>query len=624
MAGTPRSCTSCRQAKVACDARKKPSNTACTRCTRNQLECRFDKNFKRILTRKLTASLTNELHQLRTSQLGSEVRRSEPSPLEIQLQEPGSLSPDRFPFLFTNVTEPLPDFSIGNVTVPPSTIIELIQHFGYQYHHHAHFIQPIESLAHFYIASPLLFWTIVLLASHYHAEHGDLYEKLLMPHEDLLRPFSNTAIQSIHEIHALLLLCLWPIPRRVEASNPTWNYIGLAVNACMRLDLNKATLRDPIEPQSNPPEHDQRPEKISIQTRRLTWLACLAISTQEATFLGFLPPLSSRPYLKQSRKAVDEMKDHLFPASRPKFAIYEIICNYSLVLEEIDGSSAQLSLVETFDCSLDMIRQTYSAEWTTDVDVLLQYAKLNLNATALMRMLVENEEASSPQFTEIQTLIIQGSEASWRLINDMKTMISEALVPDGQPARQATHITMPMCYPRFYSEVMFFAAVFIFRTSYMRSASSRDTSTAGLIEVYNIYRLFPQHKDMTTGGDFIQHLLCYASSDESLYISSPIGGLATTNRLGASIVWDTVLHFQQILDEKIARQADDDHQESRASHNVITGSSSVVQGANTEDILGETGGLQLQDTINLDWADINLPMPTFDIFGLEAGEHITW
>ncbi|KAI1354810.1 hypothetical protein F5Y01DRAFT_272766 [Xylaria sp. FL0043] len=624
MAGTPRSCTSCRQAKVACDARKKPSNTPCTRCTRNQLECRFDKNFKRILTRKLTASLTNELHQLRTSQIGSEVGRDEPSPLGIQLRESASLSSDRFPFLFTNVTEPLPDFSIGNVTIPSNTIIELIQHFGYQYHPHAHFIQPIESLADFYTASPLLFWTIVLLASHCHIEHSGLYEKLLLPHEKLLRPFSNTAIQSIHEIHALLLLCLWPIPRRLEASNPTWNYIGLAVNACMRLDLNKAATGDPLESRSNTPEHDQRPEKISIQTRRLTWLACLAISTQEATFLGFLPPLSSRPYLKQSRKAVDEMKDHLLPNFKPKFAIYEIICNYSLVLEEIDGSSAQLSLVETFDRSLDMIRQTYSAQWTTDVDVLLQYAKLNLNATALMRILVENEEASSLQFAEIQTLIIQGSEASWRLINDMKTMINEALAPDRQPAIRAARITTPMCYPRFYSEVMFFAAVFIFRTSYMRPVSSHHTSTAGLIEMCNMCRLFPQHKDMTNGADFIQHLLCYASSDEFPYISSPMGGLATTNRLGASFVWDTATHFTQILDRKVARQLDGEHQEPRAAPHAVAGPSTAVQSAITDGILGETGGLQLQDAINMDWADINLPLPIFDIFGLEAGEHITW
>ncbi|KAI0903702.1 hypothetical protein F4823DRAFT_568430 [Ustulina deusta] len=616
MAGTPRSCTSCRQAKVACDARKKPGNTPCTRCSKNRLECRFDKNFKRILTRKLTASLTNELHQLRTSQEACEVRRAEVPPLEIPVQASEPPSSDRFPFLFTNVTERLPEFSIGGITIPPRTIVELIQHFGYQYHAHAHFIQPIESLARFYAASPLLFWTIILLASQYHGEHSGLYEQLLLPHEELLRPFSNAAIQSIHEIHALLLLCIWPIPRRREESNPTWNYIGLAVNSCMRLDLTKAA---PIESQSSTPVHERRTEKISIQTRRRTWLACLAISTQEATFLGFLPPLASRPYLKYSRKAVDEMKDHLLPGSRPKLAIYEIICNYSLVLEEIDGSSAQLSLVETFDRSLDMIRQTYSAEWSTDVDVLLQYAKLTLNATALMRMLVDNEDGTSPQFTKIQTLIIQGSEASWGVINNMKTMISDAVSPGGQSG-----VAIPICYPRFYFEVMFFAAVFILRTSYMRPAPNLEASVQGLVEVCNIYRLFPHHLDIIHGVEAIQHFIRSARSDESPYISSPIGGLTTTNRLGASMVWDTVKPFLQLCDEKIAGQAESEPQEPRISDNAGLGLSAAVQDAMIPDTSGEIGGLQLQDAIDIDWTDMNLPLPIFDIFGLEAGEHIIW
>ncbi|KAI0528440.1 hypothetical protein GGR58DRAFT_316570 [Xylaria digitata] len=619
MAGTPRSCTACRQAKVACDARKKPINTPCTRCGKNQLECRFDKNFKRIRTRKLTANLTNELHQLRMSQDGSEASGRKPSLSEVQLREPESLSV-HFPFLFTNVTESLPDFSIGDITIPSGTIIELIQHFGYQYHVHAQFIQPIDSLARFYTASPLLFWTIILLASHFHLEHGGLYDKLLSPHEELLRPFSNTAIQSIHEIHALLLLCIWPIPRRVETSNPTWNYVGLAVGACMRLDLDKAAPSDLIEPRPNTSGWVRRSDKISIHTRRLTWLACFALSTQEATFLGFLPPLSCRPYLKHSRKVADEMQDYLLPGSRPKLAIHEIICNYSLVLEEVDGSSAQLSLVETFDHSLDIIKNTYSAEWSTDVDVLLQYAKLNLNAMALVRMLVESEGVYSTQFTDIQTLIIRGSEASSRLINHMKTITSEALAHGDQ----STHVLMPICYPRSYFAVMFFAAAFIFRTSYMRPSISRDASVECLIEVFNIYRLFPRHPDTVNGADAIQHLLRHKCS-ESPYTSSPIGNLTIINRLGASIAWDTLIHLTLFSgDEKSVRQDDNDQQESQVSHNAVAPSLPALHDAMVNDIPEESGGLTLQDTLNLDWTDIDLPVPTFDIFGLEAGEHIIW
>ncbi|KAK5637638.1 hypothetical protein RRF57_013353 [Xylaria bambusicola] len=607
-------------AKVACDARKKAGNTPCTRCAKNELECRFDKNFKRILTRKLTASLTNDLHQLRTSQESSELRQRRWSPLQMQPQgsQPEPRLSIHLSFLYTNVTEPLPDFSIEDLTVPARAAVELIQHFADQYHTYAQFIQPIESLTHFYTTSPLLFWTIILIASHYHIEHSSLYDKLLLPHEKLLRPFVNTAVQSIHEIHALLLLCIWPISRRVDESNPTWNHIGLAVNACMRLDLNRTAPAPPVPiwPRSN-----TRPEDVNIQTRRLTWLACLAISTLEATFLGLLPPLSSRPHLKRSRKAVAALEGHLPPGLRPKFAINEIICNYILVLEEIDGSSAQPSLVETFSRSLETVRQTYSTEWSTDVDMILQYAELTLNATALVRMLEEDEEGSCLHFTEAQTLIIQGTEAAWRTIGDVKTMIGEALDPE----KQVAGVTMPVCYPRFYFAVVFFAAIFIFRTSYMRPTTSREASIEALVEVYNLYRLFPHHTEMKTGLDVIQHLICLANLDESPYISSPAGGLTTTNRLGASMVWDTMVHLNQHRGERLGKQSDQAPQEPRILQNdAAPGPSAAMQTIMGHDAMGEIQGLQLQDAIDIDWTAMNLPVPTFDIFGLEAGEHITW
>ncbi|KAI0483471.1 hypothetical protein F4859DRAFT_400179 [Xylaria cf. heliscus] len=616
MAGTARSCTACRQAKVGCDARRKPNNTPCSRCDKNQLECRFDKNFKRILTRKLTANLTNELHQLRVSQAQAALESGKPSPEGPQLREPES-SPAHVPFFFTNVTEPLSDFSIGNVTIPAKTVIELIQHFGDQYYPSAHFIRPVESLEVFHASSPLLFWTVILVASQHHQEHCGLYEQLVSPHEELLRPFSNTAIQSIHEIHALLLLCLWPVPNRPESISPTWNYISLAVGACIRLNLDKAAPLNPVEPpRLNAPRHQRKPEEIGIQARRLTWLACLAVTTLESTFLGLLPPFSSRFYQKRSRKAADELKNYLFPSFTPKFAICEIMCNYNLVLEEVDSCSAQLPLVETFNSSLDRIWQTYSAEWGTDVDVLLQYARLSLIATALIRILVETGTACAPHHTDIQILIIQGSEASSRLISHMKTMTSEGLANEGKPGQ-----TFPLYYPRFYFGLLFFAAVFIFRVSYMKPSLNHDAAVEGLIEASNIFRLFPRHPDLKTGIDTIQHILRYARSEE--FLSSPTGSLITTNRLGASFVWDTLMRAAQFSgEERLLGHTDNEHQAPRATHNTIEGSSAVAQNTIIHDTSETAGTLPLP--INLDWGDIDLSFPTFDIFGLEAGEHIIW
>ncbi|KAJ8120883.1 hypothetical protein O1611_g10248 [Lasiodiplodia mahajangana] len=315
---------------------------------------------------------------------------------------------------------------------------------------------------------------------------------------------------------------------------------------------------------------------------------------------------------------MDDVKDYLLPGFRPRFAIYEIMCNYSLVLEEVDGPSAQLSLVETFASSLDRVGQTYSDEWGTDVDVLLQYAKLNLCAAALVRILVESGGDPSLHLADIQTLIIRGSEASSRLISNVKTMINGGLAHEGQPGATSN----PLCYPRYYLEVIFFAAVFIFRTSYMRPSTSRDLAIEGFIEVYNIYRLLPSHPDTSHGADAISSILRYTSSEEFSYASSPIGGLTTTNRLGASLVWDTLMRIPQLTNEtECTEGAHDEREESRPPQDTAAGSSPISQ--DTIMHMAEGSGV-LPLPINLDWGDIDLSLPAFDIFGLEAGEHIVW
>jgi hypothetical protein len=59
--GRAKSCTYCRQAKVACDARK-IRNGQCSRCRLKQLDCRFDANFRRIPTRRLVKVLLSSTY----------------------------------------------------------------------------------------------------------------------------------------------------------------------------------------------------------------------------------------------------------------------------------------------------------------------------------------------------------------------------------------------------------------------------------------------------------------------------------------------------------------------------------------------------------------------------------
>jgi hypothetical protein len=136
-------------------------------------------------------------------------------------------------------------------------------------------MQPVTSLGHLLSKSPLLFWTICLVASQQHDRHSDLYEKLYVPLRELLAPIAVTALQHTEEIHALLLLCLWPVPRQKRSLDPTWSYIGMAINACMNMGFHKPPLRGHRDWERL---KEREMENINIQS--VTWLACFNVGTQ--------------------------------------------------------------------------------------------------------------------------------------------------------------------------------------------------------------------------------------------------------------------------------------------------------------------------------------------------------
>lgn len=139
-------------------------------------------------------------------------------------------------------------------------------------------MQPVGSVNRLASDSALLFWTIIFIASEHHETHSNFYNQLFIPHRELLALLSSSAIQSIEDIHAILLLCLWPIPKQQMTDDPVYNYIGIASTACIRLNLHK-----PLPPSCIAMPRVSWPfgrENPSIQTQRLTWLACFSISTQ--------------------------------------------------------------------------------------------------------------------------------------------------------------------------------------------------------------------------------------------------------------------------------------------------------------------------------------------------------
>lgn len=150
--------------------------------------------------------------------------------------------------------------------------------FGLHYYPYAIFLQPVTSLSDLLARSPLLFWTIVLIASREHDRYTAVYNEVAASHEELLSPILRKAIQRIETIHALLLLCLWPFPQSQYFHNPAWNYVGLAVHAAVQLQCNSPLPSD--RRQNMWPGFGLVPESVVDEVDHAwTWLGCFQVGT---------------------------------------------------------------------------------------------------------------------------------------------------------------------------------------------------------------------------------------------------------------------------------------------------------------------------------------------------------
>lgn len=116
----------------------------------------------------------------------------------------------------------------------------------------------------------------MLAAERYEGGSDGLYEQLCNSHDLLMSDILHKSIQQLEVVHALLLLCLWPIPKLRNAYDPSWNYVSLAISAASSLSCHhpvgtdKTTsyfrgLADTSAAQMEPP----------IQA--MTWISCYEI-----------------------------------------------------------------------------------------------------------------------------------------------------------------------------------------------------------------------------------------------------------------------------------------------------------------------------------------------------------
>lgn len=118
-----------------------------------------------------------------------------------------------------------------------------------------------------------------MIACRAHEQFTPLFDQVVHEHETALSEIFQVAIQRVEPLHALLLLCLWPIPQTRLMYDPSWNFVGLVTNAAMQLNFH-----NPVAPGSEAIHwkgfSDTLGSEITTELKALTWLGCFWIGIE--------------------------------------------------------------------------------------------------------------------------------------------------------------------------------------------------------------------------------------------------------------------------------------------------------------------------------------------------------
>src|ERR1700712_5544187 len=84
--------------------------------------------------------------------------------------------------------------------------------FQKYYYHHFVILDTRLSRDEIFSNSPILFWTIVIIAARSSPSHIELYSALRPAYEQLLASSIIKVIRSVSSLHALLLITMFPLP----------------------------------------------------------------------------------------------------------------------------------------------------------------------------------------------------------------------------------------------------------------------------------------------------------------------------------------------------------------------------------------------------------------------------
>lgn len=293
--GVKRACNECRQQKLRCDVVQDPFQS-CSRCNRLKLTCKIESNFKRVGKRSKHAEMEKQIHRLqqnlqRARAQGYVIEEEEDieSPIAngmysrnsqsfmgsdeavsslLHLKQSGSYNMPRI------VKE------IENVGLTEDNINHLFNEFWLFYHPYLPFLNPSLTSEQYYQQHPLLFWTIIAVASRRYTADPGLLTSLSGPLTRLLWTTVGEVPSSYFVVKALCLLCVWPLPTSTTTTDPTHILSGVMMKTATGIGLHR-------------PNHTQDFSRVSVELNKeqlhdrvTTWAICNIVAQSIGTGYG--------------------------------------------------------------------------------------------------------------------------------------------------------------------------------------------------------------------------------------------------------------------------------------------------------------------------------------------------
>ncbi|GAB7344581.1 hypothetical protein MBLNU457_3077t1 [Dothideomycetes sp. NU457] len=129
--------------------------------------------------------------------------------------------------------------TLAKITLSDQQISELFQIFFTRYHAYLPLLSPDLHSATYFNMSPLLYWTILTVASRRYQGYPSLLAKLKQPLQHLLWDTISSIPQSYHVVKALCLILAWPLPSSSTSLDQSMSICGIMISLAMQFGLHR-------------------------------------------------------------------------------------------------------------------------------------------------------------------------------------------------------------------------------------------------------------------------------------------------------------------------------------------------------------------------------------------------